>query len=591
MPDSVVEEIKRKIDIVELIGSYVKLQKAGVNYRCPSPFNAEKNPSFFVSPAKQIWHDFSANRGGDAFKFVMEIEGVDFPQALRILAKRVGVKLPENPEWKKSNDEKEKLLEACDLASKFFEAYLEKSKTGLEAKQYLLDRGLDEETIKNWRLGYAPDKWHALIDFLQTKKFTRNEIERAGLAIRKTEGNFYDRFKMRIMFPLFDQSGQIVGFTGRVLHKEQELQGMAKYMNIPNTLIYDKSRLLYGLHRAKTAIVKNDACILVEGQMDCLMSHQAGIENTVAVSGTALTPFHLGILKRYSKNLVIAFDMDLGGNNATERGIKMALGEGFNVKTVVIHGGKDPADIVQADPQQWRELVSNTKSILDYYFDIAFSRHDKNSIDGKKAISAMVLPVVKRISNRIEQVFWLGKLSANLGIREEALSVEMEKIPENEEYGRAYQQMSAQKQKIEIQSKTRKDKLEERIFSLVLTKPDLKDRIQDEDTKYFSPKLALVWEGILTNGLQALQSQDYEMQTYLKDLIFQYEILGRSADDFTPAQELDICLKEYRLINLKEKMSEVSLAIKQAEAESDSQRLTELCSEFKDLGNKINKLV
>ncbi len=583
--DSVIEEIKHKLDVVEVVGSYVKLQKAGANYRCLSPFNAEKTPSFFVSPAKQIWHDFSSGRGGDIFKFVMEIEGVEFPQALRLLAKKAGVELHDNPEWKKSRDEKEKIYEICDRASLLYEAYLFKSKSGKEALDYLLSRWLKEETIKNWRLGFAPDKWRALTEYLAEKKFTKNEIEKAGLAIRKTDGNFFDRFKMRIMYPLFDLNGQIAGFTGRVLRKEQELAGMAKYMNIPNTLVYDKSQMLYGLHKAKVNIVKNDFCILVEGQMDCLMSHQAGVENVVAVSGTALTPFHLNILKRYTKNLALAFDMDLGGNNASERGIKMALAEGFSVKAIIMKGGKDPAEIIANNADDWKEMVKNTQSILDFYFDVAFSRYDKNSIDGKKSIASMVLPVIKKISNRIEQVFWVGKLAHELNIKEEALADELKKLPENEESSFLPKPTNIPEAPA---SKTRRDKLEERIFSLVLTKSQVKDKIQSEDISEFSPKFCALVQSVKNDPQFDLEKiDDYELKTSLKDMVFQYELLGSADEEIKPEREFDICLMELRLINVKEKMSDVSWQIKQAEAAQDWPKAKELCEQFKELGNKI----
>jgi len=288
---SPVDEIKRKLDIVQVVGSYVRLQKVGVNYRASSPFNAEKTPSFYVSPVKQIWHDFSSGRGGDMFTFVMEIENVDFSEALKTLAKKAGVELHNNPQVSKERGLKDRQYELCDLACRFFEKQLGASTSGKTAYDYLLSRGLNKESIAQWRLGYAPDSWDALSKFLFSRKFSYAEIEKAGLAIFKQAGAVYDRFRDRIMFPIFDATGRVSGFTGRVLRKQQEEQGMAKYMNTPNTLVYDKSQALYGINFAKMDILKQNECLVVEGQMDVLMSHQAGVKNVIATSGTALTQF------------------------------------------------------------------------------------------------------------------------------------------------------------------------------------------------------------------------------------------------------------------------------------------------------------
>ncbi|MFA7714680.1 MAG: DNA primase, partial [Candidatus Paceibacterota bacterium] len=271
--DSPIEEIKNRLNIVDVIGGYLKLQKAGANWRACCPFHNEKGPSFFVSPSRQIWHCFGCSKGGDVFSFVKEIEGVEFGDALRILAHKAGVELkPQSPEWQNLKTERQRVYDVCDLASRFFEAQLEKSKTGQEAKKYLLSRGLNEESIAKWRLGFAPDTWQGLSDFLVGRDYDREEVAKAGLAVKNQEGNFYDRFRGRIIFPVFDTNSQVVGFGGRVFETPKNDAEGAKYINISNTLIYDKSRILYGLDRAKVDIRKKDFCILVEGYMDCILS-------------------------------------------------------------------------------------------------------------------------------------------------------------------------------------------------------------------------------------------------------------------------------------------------------------------------------
>jgi len=305
MFSSPIEEIKSKLDIAEVIGSYIKLTKAGINYKALCPFHGEKTPSLFVSPSRQIWHCFGCSEGHSIFDFVMKIEGIEFGDALRILAQKAGVELkPLKPELR---TKRQRFYEICELAVKFYQKQLEKSLKGKEAKKYLLKRGINEESIEKWRLGWAPEAWQGLSDFLSSQGYSKQEIEKTGLAIKSEKGSYFDRFRSRIMFPVFDLNSQVIGFGGRVLKKEKEV---SKYMNTPNSLLYDKSRILYGLDRSKVGIRKNDSCMLVEGYIDVILAHQANMENVVATSGTALTPFHLTILKRYSKNLSLAFDMD-----------------------------------------------------------------------------------------------------------------------------------------------------------------------------------------------------------------------------------------------------------------------------------------
>src|SRR4030043_2178196 len=355
MISSPIDEIKSRLDIVEVISSYIKLQKAGANYRAVCPFHSEKKPSFFVSPARQIWHCFGCSKGGDMFGFVKEIEGVEFGDALRILAQRAGVELKrQTKEYKEFQTERERLYEICDLATRFFEKQLAESKTGKEAKQYLLDRGITKESLEKWRVGYAPDVWQGLADFLSSRNYSQEEIKKAGVGLSSEKGSFYDRFRGRIIFPIFDLNSQVVGFGGRVF-KEKDKKEIAKYVNTPQTILYDKSRILYGLDKAKVEIRKKDFCILVEGYVDLIMVFQAGFENAVATSGTALTPLQLKTLKRYSDNLLTAFDMDVAGEAATKRGIDLAQIHGFNVKVIVLPEGMDPADLVLKDVKAWEE--------------------------------------------------------------------------------------------------------------------------------------------------------------------------------------------------------------------------------------------
>ncbi len=429
--DSQLEEIKNKLNVLDVVGSYMKLTKTGLNYRGVCPFHSEKSPSFFVSPTRQMWHCFGCGAGSSIFDFVMKIEGIEFGDALRILAGKAGVELKrENVQLK---TERQRLYDLCNLACSFFEKQLEASAVGKEAEQYLLGRGITRESIKKWRLGYSPDTWNGLSDFLIGKGYKREEIVRAGLAIEKEQNknDSYDRFRGRIMFPVFDLNGQVVGFGGRVF-KQADQKEIAKYINSPQTLIYDKSGLLYGLHNAKLAVRKQNYCVVTEGYTDVIMCHQAGFENTVAASGTALTQQHLVILKRYSENLILAFDMDVAGDSATKRGINLAQEQGFNIKIIEHYGEgnkkSDPAEIILKDAGIWKESVEKAKSIMDYYVDSAFSHFDKSTPEGKKEIGAVVLPAIKRLANKIEQSHWIQVLAEKLKVSEEVLMQELEKV-------------------------------------------------------------------------------------------------------------------------------------------------------------------
>src|SRR3989344_4691943 len=427
--DSQVEEIKNKLNVVDVVGSYIKLTKTGINYRGVCPFHQEKSPSFFVSPGRQMWHCFGCGAGSSIFDFVMKIEGVEFGDALRILAQKAGVQLKrENVQLR---TERQRLYEICNLACLFFEKQLEASAPGKEAAQYLLGRGLTLESIKKWRGGYSPDTWNSLTYFLIGKGYEREEVVKAGVAIQKenSPGDSYDRFRGRIMFPVFDLNGQPVGFGGRVFKQQNET---AKYINTPQTLLYDKSGIMYGLHAAKLAIRKQNQCVVTEGYTDVIMCHQAGYENTVAASGTALTHQHLVMLKRYSENLVLAFDMDVAGDNATKRGINSAQELGFNIKIIESYGEGDkkydPADIIVKDPKIWEQSLQKAKSIMDYYVDSAFAHFDPKTPEGKKDISKAVLPAIKRLQNTIEQAFWVQRLAEKLHINEQAVQQELAKI-------------------------------------------------------------------------------------------------------------------------------------------------------------------
>ena len=412
---STVEQIKSRLDITDVVQSYVKLQKAGANFKANCPFHNEKTPSFFISPARQSWHCFGCSRGGDMFSFVMEIEGVDFLESLKILADKAGVEIEKID--KNRQNERLRLLQLMDEAVKFYEMELRKN---TDVVAYLKKRGMKGETAKSFNVGFAPAGWRNLYDYLKNKGYSDSETEKAGMAVKSTKAQtgYYDRFRSRIMFPILNGSGQTVGFSGRIFGEEGTDSG-GKYINSPQTILYDKSKVLYGFDKAKNEIRKKDACVIMEGQMDAVMSHQAGVVNAVAVSGTALTVEHLRLIKRLTEKIIMAFDKDEAGARASSKGIDMALAEGFEVKIAVSPSGKDPADAVLDNPESWIKAVSEAKNVIEFYLEL---------FDERKDIERKILPYIAVLPSEMDKAGWVKKISEKLKIKEDAVWDELKKV-------------------------------------------------------------------------------------------------------------------------------------------------------------------
>lgn len=582
-----IEEIKSRLNIVDVLSSYIKLEKAGINYRACCPFHKEKSPSFFVSPSRQIWHCFGGcNEGGDIFKFVMKIENVEFVEALGILAQRAGVELKtiNQEEVKKEKSEKETAFNICELSAKFFELYLTGTPTGKKAIEYLEGRGVKTETIKEWRLGYAPSAWSKLSEFLIGKGYKRGEISNAGLAIEKEGNKFFDRFRGRIMFPIWDAMGRVSGFTGRIFGSNDD---MAKYLNTPNTILYDKSRIIFGFDKAKNAIKESEFCILVEGNMDCIMSHQAGIKNCVAVSGTALTEYHLNILKRHTQKLVLSFDMDFAGSNATKKAIRQAQLLDFDIKIIPSFGEKDPADIILHEgPDKWKELVSQSKPINQFYFESALKDRDVEKIEDKKKIAQDFLPTIKQMSSNIEQAYWINQLAEVLKISEVDIKKELEHIKVEED--KVYYNAGEESVKfLKLIKKSRAELVDEEIAILILLFPEKIDLIEEDLLHSFSSpiKEALLKikekKDIKTEDIIQIFEKDNDSLNYINHLLMQSEL--RKNRSFDAEAEINLCLKNRSKIVSKLAQEKIGKEIKEAEKKDDFEQV-------KILSEKFNKL-
>lgn len=413
------EEIKNKIDIVEYIGKYVPLKQSGRNFKGCCPFHNEKTASFMVSPEKQIFHCFGCGKGGDVFTFTEEIEGVDFPTALREMAEKAGVKLPERGGIRKEPTDKlfEINEQACDLYEK--ELWNERNKKVLK---YLLYRGMLEETIRDFRLGFAPQSGDIVTKELGTIGFASEDLLKTGI-VKERNNRLLDQFYNRITFPIMNAGGRVVGFTARVLD-----DSLPKYVNTPETPIYHKSQVLFGFDKAKEHIRKQDHVIVVEGQMDAIFSYQAGVKNVVASSGTALTEIQLDLIKRFTKNIKIAFDVDMAGQNATRRAIELAWEREFNIKVITVPEGKDPADLVKNDPKKWVEACRKAKYVVDYIFDSTFEKYNTTNILDKKQATRELLATIKKLPDPVERDHYLTLLATRIGVNITALEAALAKV-------------------------------------------------------------------------------------------------------------------------------------------------------------------
>ena len=437
-----VDEIKQRLDIVEMVSSYVPdLKKSGRNFKAVCPFHAEKTPSFFVFPERQSWHCFGAcGTGGDMFAFVMRKEGVDFKEALNILAERAGVTVVQRkPDEGKS--EADRLKEINEAAAELFHNQLFNSTGGQRTQEYLIRRGVSEKTMRQFQIGYSQDSWDSLRQELMRRGYHENELAAAGLLVEKEKEGTYDRFRNRLMFPIRDMAGRVVGFGARALD-----DSLPKYLNSPQTLIFDKSSSLYGIDFARPAIRKENLAVIVEGYMDVIVAHQHGFTNVVASLGTALTEKHVGIVKKLTNRLTLALDADAAGEMATLRGIEVAS-HTFDQKVVplptsaglvkyeeqldaeisvmILPEGKDPDDVIKESPQEWEHLLKQASPVVDYTFDLVISKLDVTKARDKSQAVDQLLPLIAEIKDRVRQAHYLQKLARMVAVDEQKLDSEL----------------------------------------------------------------------------------------------------------------------------------------------------------------------
>ena len=585
-----VSQIREKTDIVALINGYVPLRKMGQNYKSACPFHNEKTPSFVVSPERQIWHCFGCGKGGDCYTFLMEYEHIEFPEALRILADKAGVKLIQKGFDAIGNTKKEQLYKLNALAAEFYHFLLTKHPIGKEALTYLQDRKIKPQTINTYMLGFAPPGGRALVRYLLEKKgYTADDLFEAGLVTRRM-GKLVDFFHDRLMFPLYDHRGNVIGFSGRVLTPTHD---GSKYINTRETLVYHKGSVFFGLNSSKDAIKKENQAIIMEGEFDVIAAFQEGVTNTVAIKGTALTEEQVRLISRFANKITLCLDSDSAGQEATKRSLPILERHGMTTTAIVLPGGKDPDEAIKTDPIAFKKAVKHDVPIYDVLLERALISFSSSTAEGKKRIGEDVLPHISRISNEIVKEHYLHLLAKMLSTSMEALTREMERLAKKEI-------VKADPIILNKTQRPREDVLEEYAIALVVQHPSplFASHVLHEllvAHQWGTPalgkildKLSLMGENAPGFSLPIFAKQLPEELIPAFDRCFLLPIPSFSSEELY-AEEIKKIAEELYVLGLKRHMKAVSEKIRQTEKQGDEVQLTVLQEELAEVVRKLTK--
>jgi DNA primase len=583
-----VEKIKERLSVVDVISSYLKLEKAGSNFKAPCPFHNEKTPSFFISPSRSSYYCFGCGAKGDIFTFVEQFEGLDFKGALQVLATRAGVELEQYRagEAKEERSVKDRLYELMEYACRFYESEFKKD---IEAREYATGRGLTEDTVKAFRVGFAPKEWRSVTDAMRKAGFTDAEIVLAGLAKHPDEnptGELYDRFRDRVMFPISDTGGRVIAFSGRILHDDGSAMG--KYINSPETPIFKKGSTLYGLDKAKFEIRKRDQAILVEGQMDLVLSHQAGFTNTVASSGTALGDSlvadtdrgllsGLGAVHALSKNLIIAFDGDKAGMRAAGRAEKIGLSMGMNVKVAKLPKGLDPADAIRAEGAAgWKKIIDGAQHIVLFYLTV-LAETELSELTRVRAVRDRILPYIAVMPSAIERVHFIREIHVKTGIPEAALAEDVVRLMVNTP-APAVSKAAAPANAPRGQS--RGIRIEDRIFGSVFWQESLPEAHFDPEP--VKARLAEILGQARYDELYAMPEERKNERIFEVELLYQDpKILKREVEELLANLEEEV---------LTRKLEDIMARLAAVEREGNHERLQEALKDSQVITNRLNAI-
>lgn len=567
------EEVRARLNIEDVIGEYVTLKRAGRNFKGLSPFSSEKTPSFVVSPDKHIWHDFSSGKGGDVFSFVMEVEGLDFRGALEQLARKAGVDLSMY-DTKGSGEiakRKKRLLEAHELATKYYQQSLLKNTHALE---YVFKvRKLSKDIVGSFRIGYAPDNGEALTQFLSKKGFTKKELADAGLTNRYGT----DLFRARMIVPLMDPSGQVIGFTGRIIEDDPKAP---KYLNTPQTLLYDKSRHVFGLSQAKESIRKSDFSVITEGNLDVVSSHQAGVTNVVASAGTAMTEYHLKALSRLSHNVRLAFDGDKAGLAATERAIPIAGQVGVELSIVSLpEGVKDPDELIQQNAEAWLNATKDAEPVVDWVLKEFSKREDMNSAAGKRRFTTESLRVVRSLSDSVEREHYLKQIAKATDTSFAAVQAKFDE-GETATTKKALKTIHAEvDSENDVQHAYQDD-----VLAALLVQPGQRYMLSEYDTSMFVGEARRQLANALKQSTEKLDpAQLHQIETYVKIVELRAETRYEGWSEQDMSLEIAKLLRQTLTEHKKQTKQELIEKLRDAEISGDENAAHELRAELSKL--------
>ncbi|WP_234978070.1 DNA primase [Halanaerobium kushneri] len=562
--DEFINELKESVNLVDLVSDYLELKKSGNRYKGLCPFHSEKTPSFFVNPDNNFYHCFGCGAGGDAINFVMEIENLTFVESVKMLTERTGMELPDlSNQQRQRYKEREQLFSLNKLAARFYNYLLTETEMGRDALNYLKERGFGESEIEEFKLGYAADEWQLLLNFLQKKGFGINLINKAGLISEGKNNSYYDKFRNRVMFPIFNNRGEVIAFGGRILETEDGYG--PKYLNSPETQIFSKKKNLYGLHLAKETIRKKNSCIIMEGYTDVIQAHKNGFNNSIASLGTAFTEEQAKLIHRYAENAYIAYDADTAGNKATLRGLDILSGTGINVKVIQLAEGSDPDQLLKNEGKEsFDKLIEEAVNLIDFKINMIVKNKNLNDPGVRKKVLKSIVKLLSEVSDNLEREIYIERAAAKTDFKAEVLADEVEKEfqrNKSRNYQRNREKQNKQTEKsFDLYSQlSYYQKVEEEILAHFISNPGLREQITARLSKNdFNGRTSQLAERLFRGSVISNSVKIDKIKNELGDELLSYwsEILVKQDNSLTKEHILELAeyLSSKRIASNKKKL-------------------------------------